>query len=217
VRNSKRALKNSLIEKVTIYDRDTAFCSSSKLSIANLGACMTNATADQFSVDCQDYNVATSEPPATFFVPSTTRPSPTSSSTTQNTPAPATATSAVPSTIPNTTTDAEPSLSTGAAVGIGVGATIVVVAAIALAFLLFCRRRRNPKEKLPSIVEMPGSNRQPAEASPYPEDKKFYPRDVKTAYQTGPVEAPGDSYWPGQMHEVHGDSSGFYEMQSRSR
>jgi hypothetical protein len=204
--------------KVTIYDRDTAFCSSSKLSIANLGACMTNATVDQFSVDCQDYNVATSEPPATFFVPSTTRSATTSSSTSQNSPAPATATSTLPSTMTHTTSDADPGLSIGAAVGIGVGATVAVVAAIVLAFLLFCRRRRTrPGEKLPSIVEMPGSNRQPAEASPYPEDKKFYPRDVKRAYQTGPVEAPGDSYWPGQMHEVHGDSTASYEMQSRSR
>lgn len=139
---------------VTIYDSDIPFCSSTTLSTARLGICYSNATVNQFSVDCQDVSYASTAIP-TLWTASSSTTTASSLSTSQNAATSLGAGSGATVTIYSTilaeasaaatsnTSAVSSSLSTGAQAGIGVGvALICIFLGLAVAFLLVRRKRR---------------------------------------------------------------------------
>lgn len=186
---------------VTIYGSDLEYCSSAQVSIANFGACMTNTTVNQFSVDCQDYNIATSDAPASYVSPAATR--------TNSPSSPASAS-------PSNSALAEDGLSTGAKAGIGIGIALVVVLLIAGGVFFVIRRRRSARKAAattgqgPQMGELHGDNRRPTEAPPgYSEDggrrqntNVAYWQKTPRTPNAAPVEAEGDHNWRGGLHEM---------------
>lgn len=106
---------------VTIYGSDVAYCSSTNIGLASFGACMKNTTVNQFSVDCQDFQIANSDSPASYVSPAATGTGSSSTAT------------ASPS---SSAVSADDGLSTGAKAGIGASIALLVIAAMALGNLL---------------------------------------------------------------------------------
>jgi len=179
---------------VTVYNSDTAFCSSSKLSIANLGECYTDTSVNQFSVDCQSVAVASTAVVATASGVQEMSSSPGTSSATESqqtnsaasssfangaqstgtdggatvtvvsTANPSSATSQS-STNPSTTSSSS-GLSTGAKVGMGIGmAFFAILLALGIAFFIRRRdRRRSAGEKLEGAVHEVGTSKDQKDA-----------------------------------------------------
>ena len=176
----------------TIYGSDIAFCSSSKLSVASFGACVTNTTVNQFSVDCADYQIATSDAPASYVSAAPSR----------------TASPVAPS---SSAAAATTGLSTGAKVGIGAGIAAVILLLIALGMWLIIRRRRKARqnqEPAPPMGELSGNAGFPVEAPPgYSEETKLgHDRKAPRVANQEPVEAMGDVHWRGGVHEMESPS-----------
>lgn len=158
---------------------------------------MSNATVNQFSVDCADYQIATSEPPASYVPPAATR-------------------STVPSAPATASDEASPEddgLSTGAKAGIGIGIAALVLLLIGLGVFLIIRRRRQARQQTahtPSMSELRGDGHHPTEAPPHYskhhqqqyDDRQKHTRTPNSA----PVEAPGDHHWHGGLHEMESPS-----------
>jgi len=156
---------------VTVYNSDTAFCSSSKLSIANLGECYTDTSVNQFSVDCQSVAIASTAAVSTVAgVPGTSSSAGPSSATDSqqtnsaagspsasdagstgtnaeatvtivSTASPSSATSA--SSTGTSTISSSSGLSLGAKMGIAVGAVLgAVLLVLAIAFFVNRNNRR---------------------------------------------------------------------------
>ena len=55
-----------MFNSATVYGDDVADCSSNIKAIASFAVCLTSAIVNQFSIDCQDYSIATGSAPSTF-------------------------------------------------------------------------------------------------------------------------------------------------------
>ncbi|KPI36230.1 uncharacterized protein AB675_8911 [Cyphellophora attinorum] len=190
---------------VTIYGSDVAYCSSTNIGLASFGACMKNTTVNQFSVDCQDFQIANSDSPASYISPAATA---TGSSSTA---------SASPS---SSAAAAEDGLSTGAKAGIGAGIAVLVIAAVALGIFFVLRRRRNAGTTTttanglpqggpgPQMGELQGDYRNPLEAPPgysagiVGSKNVAYWQKPPRVPNVAPVEAPGDHAYRGGLHEM---------------
>ena len=131
---------------------------------------MTNATVNQFSVDCADYAIATHDSPASYVGSSATGTGSTATS-------------------PSTAAIHDASLSTGARAGIGVGTGLGAVIVIAiLAYLVVRSKRRKKTEQTLGVAEAPASQR----VHEIHGDNKR----PEMAAGTCLVEAQGDHEWP---------------------
>ncbi|KIX09636.1 uncharacterized protein Z518_00717 [Rhinocladiella mackenziei CBS 650.93] len=133
---------------VTVYGTDPPFCSSDLKFIAPFSDCMTNTTVNQFSVDCQDYSVATASAPA--IAPTAT---------------------AAPSTDEGLSTGAKAGIGIGAAVG---GLVFIAL----LVFFVMRNNKRKKREMEAGRVEADSKPAVPPYSTELPPDEKKVPVEL---------------------------------------
>jgi hypothetical protein len=159
--------------------------------VAAFGDCMTATNVSQFSVDCQDFAVATSAVPS---VVATGAPDPTGS--------PQFAGS-------SNSGDSSSGLSGGAKAGIAVGASIVGLGAVALLVLFVIRSNRKKKADIEakraveadSRATTSGAEMSMGDRKPPLEMKAAVPLEIGSSYMN-PVEAPSNGRWPKEAQEL---------------
>ena len=169
---------------MTVYGDDVPYCSSNIRSIAGFTDCLTNATVNQFSVDCQDTSIATASAPS-VLASSTTVP----------------------------TSSSNQGLSGGAKAGIAIAAAVGGVIFITLLVFLVIKNNRKKKQEMEEgILEADSRTATlPPYSSELPPDEKRRPVELPPQCMI-PVEAPGDEKWP-VPQELEGDTTVQSEME----
>jgi hypothetical protein len=175
---------------VTVYGSDVAFCSSTTLFVAPFSDCMTAKNVSQFSVDCQDFAVATSAVPS---VVATGAPNPTGN----------------PQFAGSSNSGESSSLSGGAKAGIAVGASVFGLGAVALLVFFVVRNNRKKRANMEaeraveadSRATTSGAEMSTGDRKPPMEMKAAVPMEIGSSYMN-PIEAPSDGRWPKVAQEL---------------